>query len=67
MAVPVDGVQWIDSPGVPEAELSAGLADLNEALDETNLSKLLTALTHLVPEYEPSTFLSRQAGVLAAQ
>jgi len=25
----VDGVRWIDSPGVPEAELAAGLAELN--------------------------------------
>jgi FlaA1/EpsC-like NDP-sugar epimerase len=30
-------VQWIDSPGVPEAELAAGLAELNTALDDANL------------------------------
>jgi FlaA1/EpsC-like NDP-sugar epimerase len=30
----VDGGQWIDSPGVPEAELAAGLAKLDTALGE---------------------------------
>jgi len=40
---PTDGVQWIDSPGVPGAELAAGLPEFNTALDDTNLSQLLTS------------------------
>jgi FlaA1/EpsC-like NDP-sugar epimerase len=60
------GIQWIDSPRVLEAELTAGLDELNAALDEANLSKLLAVLTGLVPEYEPSAFLLQQAGVPAA-
>jgi FlaA1/EpsC-like NDP-sugar epimerase len=63
---PFAGVQWIDSPRVPEAELAAGLAELNAALEETNLSKLLNVLTRLVPEYEPSTLLLQQTSVSAA-
>ncbi|HEX8894557.1 MAG TPA: hypothetical protein VF783_14595 [Terriglobales bacterium] len=39
---------------------------MNTALDETNLSQLLTVLTRLVPEYEPGSFLLQQAGVLVA-
>jgi hypothetical protein len=60
-------VQWIDSPGVPEAELAAGLAELNTALGDTNLSQHLTVLTCLVPEHQASSFLLQQAGVPVAQ
>ena len=63
----VDGVQWIDSPGVPEAERAAGLAELNTALGDTNLSQQLAVLTRLVAEYQASSFLLQQAGVPAAQ
>jgi FlaA1/EpsC-like NDP-sugar epimerase len=63
----VDGVQWIDSPGVPEAELAAGLAELNTALGDTKLSQHLTVLTRLVPKYQASSFLLQQAGVSVAQ
>ena len=62
----VDGVQWVDSPDVPEAELAAGLAELNTALDDANLSQLLTVLTRLVPECQASSFLLQQAGVPVA-
>jgi hypothetical protein len=64
---PVDGVQWIDSPRLPEAELAAGLAELSAALDERNLSTLLSCLTVLVPEYQPSALLLQQTAIPAAQ
>jgi len=62
----INGVHWIDSPRLPDAELSAGLADLNAASDGMNLAQLLTVLTRLVPEYEPSAYLREQASVPAA-
>jgi FlaA1/EpsC-like NDP-sugar epimerase len=64
---PVDGIQWVDSPGLGESELAAGLAELRTSLDETNLTGLLSVFTQLVPEYEPSAFLLQQASVPAAQ
>jgi FlaA1/EpsC-like NDP-sugar epimerase len=64
---PVDGVQWIDSPRLPEAKLAVALRDLSAALDERNLSELLNILTALVPDYRPSPFLLQQVGVPAAQ
>ena len=66
VGAPIDGVQWIDSPRASEGELAAGLAELNAALDEMNLSKLLNVLTRLVPKYEPSAFLLQQVGVPVA-
>ena len=63
---PVDGVQWIDGPGVPEAERTAGLAELNTALDDTNPPQLFTVLTRLVREYQFSSFLLQPAGVSVA-
>jgi len=62
----VDDVQWVDSPGVPEAELAAGLAELNTSLDDANLSQLLTVLTRSVPEYQPSSLLLQQPAVPVA-
>jgi len=63
---PLDGVQWIDSPRLPEAKLAAGLTELDTALEESNLSQLLSVLTRLVPEYAPSALLLQLAGVPAA-
>ena len=67
MGAPIDCVQWIDSPRLPEAVLSAGLAELHAASDDMDLSGLLAVLTRLVPEYEPSAYLREQASVPAAQ
>ena len=63
---PVDSVQWIDSPGVTEAELTGGLAELNTALDDTNPPQLLTVLARLVREYQSSSFLLQPAGASLA-
>lgn len=57
---PVDGVQWIDSPGVPEAELTAGLAELNTALNDTNPPQLFTVLTRWCGSTSPAHFCSSQ-------
>ena len=57
---PVDGVQWIDSPGVPEAELTAGLAELNTALDDTNPPQLLTDSRAWCGSTSPAHFCSSQ-------
>lgn len=61
-----DGLQWISSPPLPDAELAAGLADLEAAMDEMNLTQLLATLTRLVPEYQPSACLREQAVTPAA-
>ena len=66
MCGPVDAVQWVISPSVPEGELAVALEELDAALDEMNVSKLLNILIRLVPEYEPSAFLLQQAGAPAA-
>lgn len=60
-----DGLKWVSSPHPPEAELAAGLAELNEAVDELNLAKLLSALTRLIPEYQPSPYLREQVATTA--
>lgn len=63
---PVDGVYWIDSPRLPEAELASGLAELSAAMDEMSLAGLLATLTCLLPEYEPSAYLREQVATTAA-
>jgi FlaA1/EpsC-like NDP-sugar epimerase len=63
---PIGGIQWIDSPQLAEAELAAGLADLNHAMEEMSLVKLRVTLTRLVPEYQPSNYLQEQASAAAA-
>lgn len=55
-----DGLQWIDSPHLAESELREGLAELEAALAEMNLAKLLATLTRLVPEYQLSAYLQNQ-------
>jgi FlaA1/EpsC-like NDP-sugar epimerase len=62
----VDGVQWVDRPGVPEGEFAAGLAELNTSLDDANRSQHLTVLTRLVPECQASSSLLQQAGIPVA-
>jgi len=66
MAAPVDGIFWVHSPRLPDAELAAGLAALTVALNDRNLAQLLATLTRLVPEYEPSDYLRRQTTTAAA-
>ena len=61
----VDGLHQIDSPHLSEAELAGGLAELNAAVCELNLAKLLAALTRLVPEYQPSAYLRDQVALTA--
>jgi FlaA1/EpsC-like NDP-sugar epimerase len=63
---PENGIQWISSPHLAEADLALGLAELNEAMDEMNITKLLATLTRLVPQYQPSTFLRKRASAPAA-
>ena len=62
---PVDGLYWIESSHLSEAELADGIAELSVAVEERNLAKLLAAMTLLVPEYELSEYL-RQQFVMAA-
>ena len=57
---PAYGLRWISSPRLPEAQLTTGLADLDAAVDGRNLGMLLAALTRLVPEYQPSEYLTAQ-------
>ena len=57
---PENGLQWVDSLHPDNTELVQGLAALDEALRMMNLSRLLTALTNLVPQYEPSAYLLDQ-------
>jgi FlaA1/EpsC-like NDP-sugar epimerase len=63
---PADGIRWINSLHLSPAELAAGLSELTEAMDEMNLAKLLTSLTAMVPEYQPSSFLQERASASAA-
>jgi FlaA1/EpsC-like NDP-sugar epimerase len=67
MGAPVDGLEWVDSPRVPESELARGLVELNSALGQTSLAAVLAVLKRLVPEYQPSAYLLQQAGVAMAQ
>jgi len=60
-----DEIQWVTGPVVSAAHLATGLADLLEALNERNLTKLLDVLTRLVPEYQPSVYLLQQAEAAA--
>jgi FlaA1/EpsC-like NDP-sugar epimerase len=60
------GLKWISSPRLPEAELASGLADLDAAMEGRNLALLLAALTRLVPEYQPSEYLTAQIATAAA-
>lgn len=53
-------------PTCAGTEPAPGLAELNTALDDANLSQLLTVLTRLVPEYQASSFLLQQAGASVA-
>src|SRR5271166_6610999 len=62
---PVNGVYWIDSPRLSDAELAARLAELSMAMDEMSLAKLLATLTSLIPEYEPSACLREQVAMAA--
>ena len=62
---PANGVQWIESPSLSDADLAVGLAEMGESMDEMDLTKLLTALTRLVPEYQPSSYLQQQASTAA--
>ena len=54
------GLQWVRSPRLSESELEAGLAELDAAMCELDLDKLLDTLTRLVPEYQPSAYLQSQ-------
>ena len=62
----IDGLDWIGAPRLAESELADGLAKLDAALCEMNLAKLLAAMTRLVPEYQLSEFLLKQAIMAAA-
>lgn len=62
----VDGLHWIESPRLPEAEFEGGIAGLKEALAELNLAKLLATLARLVPEYQISDRLREQVALEAA-
>ena len=57
----------IDGPRLSGAELAARLGELSTALDERNLSTLLSCLTVLLPEYQPSALLLQQTAIPAAQ
>jgi FlaA1/EpsC-like NDP-sugar epimerase len=59
--VPENGILWIISPHLAEADLTVGLAELNDAMEDRNIAKLIATLTRLVPEYQPSTLLQQQA------
>jgi FlaA1/EpsC-like NDP-sugar epimerase len=55
-----NSLQWVRSPRLSDAELEAGLAELNAAMCELDLAKLLATLTRLVPNYQPSAYLQNQ-------
>ncbi len=55
-----DGLQWVRSPALPSPKLDAGLMELYAALEQRDLASLLTTLTRLVPEYQPSDYLRAQ-------
>jgi FlaA1/EpsC-like NDP-sugar epimerase len=60
-----DGIQWVTGPNVSAARLITGLADLAVAMNERNLARLLSVLTCLVPEYQPSPYLLEQVEAAA--
>jgi len=62
----LDGLHWIDGPRLSESALAEGLAGLEAALLAMNLAKLLATLTRLVPEYQPSEYLLKQAATAVA-
>jgi FlaA1/EpsC-like NDP-sugar epimerase len=62
---PANGVPWIESSSLSDADLAIGLAELGESMDEMDLAGLLTTLIRLVPEYQPSSFLQQQASTAA--
>lgn len=55
-----DGLRWVHSPALPSPELDAGLLELYAALDRRDLASLLTTLTRVVSEYQPSAYLRAQ-------
>ncbi len=59
----VNGLRWIGSPRLPEAELEGSIAKLKEAVAELNLAKLLAILARMVPEYEVSAHLREQVAL----
>jgi len=61
-----NGLQWVQSPGFP-LHLESDLAALQESVDHRDLTHLLEALTHLIPEYRPSDYLREQASTAAAK
>jgi FlaA1/EpsC-like NDP-sugar epimerase len=60
------GLHHVNSPRLAETELADGLAELNAAVSELDLARLLAAMTRLVPEYHPSFYLRDQVALAAA-
>ncbi len=55
-----NGLRWVQSPALPSPKLDAGLVELYTALEERDLTRMLTTLARLVPEYQPSAYLRAQ-------
>jgi FlaA1/EpsC-like NDP-sugar epimerase len=51
----------VHSPALSSDELAASLQDLRAALQQRDLSSLLQAVQHMVPEYQPSPSLREEA------
>lgn len=60
------GLHRVNGPRLSDTELAAGLAELNAALGELDLARLLAAVMRLVPEYQPSPYLRDQVALTAA-
>jgi FlaA1/EpsC-like NDP-sugar epimerase len=61
-----DGLRHINGPRLSDTELADGLAELNAAVSEMDLARLLAAVTRLVPEYQPSPHLRDRVTSTAA-
>ncbi len=53
----IDGLYSVQTSTVAPAELSRCLKDIEAAVCERNLARLLNAIQELVPEYHPSNLL----------
>lgn len=55
-----EGIQWVSGPRNSAEQLAVGIAELEIASNDRDLAALLATLTRLVPEYQPSRFLTEQ-------
>ncbi len=61
-SAPVEGLYRVHTPGLPQADLTHVLHQLQSALADRNLGHLLETLQLALPEYHPGPLLQHQAG-----